>query len=69
MNKKHRPKGTRRVWVSKFQPNSEYIQDAMDEYPKKGGRITRLNIDSTTLENSLLIPGNGSDTSEFLGIA
>lgn len=50
----------------RFKPNSDFIQKAVEDYLKNGGKIRRIEIDEKSFENSWMINDVSSDVDEFL---
>lgn len=55
-----------RKGAKSFDPNSEYIQDAVEQFLKSGGKINYLQPDESTLKNSWVTSDGVSDVDEFL---
>jgi energy-coupling factor transporter ATP-binding protein EcfA2 len=49
-----------------FNPNRQFIAEAVQEYLKQGGKINQLKPDENTLKNSWMIKDVNSDVDEFL---
>ena len=57
-----KPRFIKRTKKTNFRPNRKYIQRAVDEYLKKGGKITWLEISSSDIP----IPNNFKDVDSYL---
>lgn len=55
-----------RKGAKSFDPNSEYIQDAVEQYLRSGGKINRLEPDETSLDSAWVTSDVSSDVDEFL---
>jgi len=49
-----------------FNPNRQFIAEAVQEYLEKGGKINQLKPDENTLKNSWMISDLSSEVDEFL---
>ncbi|MBU2645369.1 hypothetical protein KKI24_11745 [bacterium] len=61
VNKRRSRKGT----IS-FDPNRQYIEEAIAAYLKNGGKINHIKADEKSFENSWMINDVSSDVDEFL---
>lgn len=61
VNKRRARKGS----VS-FNPNRQFIEEAMQEYLKEGGQINQIEVDEKAFEQSFMINDVGSEVDEFL---
>ncbi len=66
MNKKFVNKRRSRKGSVSFDPNRQFIEEAMQEYLKSGGRIDHIEVDEKAFEKSWMINDVGSEVDDFL---
>jgi len=49
-----------------FNPNRQFIEEAVAAYLKDGGKINHIEVDEKALEKSWMINDIGSDVDDFL---
>lgn len=49
-----------------FNPNRQFIEEAVQAYLKNGGTINQIAVDDTALEKSWMVSDIGSEVDEFL---
>ena len=59
-------RGSSRKGAKSFNPNSQFIQDAIQEYLKNGGKINQLQPDDSSLKKTWMATDISSDVDEFL---
>lgn len=65
MKKKFVNKRRSRGAVS-FNPNRQYIEDAIQQYLKEGGEINHIEVDEKAFESSWMLNDVSSEVDEFL---
>lgn len=66
MKKKFVSKRRSRKGSVSFNPNRQYIEQAVQAYLNDGGRIDHLEVDEKAFEQSLLIRDAGTEVDDFL---
>ena len=66
MQKKFVNKRRSRKGSVSFNPSSQFIDEAVQEYLKGGGKIDHIEVDEKAFEKSWMINDVGSDVDDFL---
>jgi len=56
----------RRIKGVSFKPNRDYLNQAIEDYLAKGGKITRLELDEKAYQEFISVPEAPSAVDEFL---